>query len=178
MSRNPFFPRPDFEIDEENISEHAWNGSDTSSPNDSAYGTVSNISDHTDSPDLISFSDEEEGERQLFTSTLEEFNQSCFEENASKFKFWIAQTIRKLLMLFSVAQEDKYGRWGGSLRKSELNRRVEYIRSVTKVLKRNNAAGIPYFFLVFELESFFRSCPPSFLIHCPLIVALKELFSN
>ena len=155
---------------------------------DSRHGSTSDYSSHSneqryhresDNSDLITFSDDDEGDGQLFTSTLDEFNRSSYGDSISGFKFWISQTIRKLLMLFTISQEDNSNSHSmDNQTKQQLDRRIEKIRNLTKLLKRKNSAGKPYFYLLFELEAFFKNCPASFLLNCSLILALRELFNN
>lgn len=165
-------PRPDFEAQGEDTNDCPW---DSGNGSLSDYSSRSAYREDSDNGDLITFSDEEERDGELFTSTLEEFNESSYHESISNFKFWIGQIIRKLHMLYTIAQEDKYVLSRENL--SQLNRRTQKIRSLTKLLKKKNSSGNPYFCLLFELDAFFKNCPPSYLTNCSLIVSLKELFT-
>ena len=135
-------------------------------------------SDDPPTADLISFSDDEEYDDQIFTSTLEGYNRTCFAENIDKFKFWVFQTMRKLIMLNAIAEEQNYGQWMDELRRNQFERRLKKVHDLNEDLEFHNSRGKLHFSLLFELSNFLEYCPPSFLLKQSLIRALNTLLTS
>ena len=157
-------------VDEETIEfPFDFTGSPASTPSFINSSRSNSRNDTSDSADLIEFTDTEEDEEEMFSSTIDEYVQNSYFDKINEFKQWTRQTVRKLKMLNELSKEQNFTERYHIHLADLIEKKRRRLNELTIILARRNARNRTYYLLLFDIERFISTTPSGLLISSSIL---------